>query len=208
LNAGTQYLFRISAYNGITPGLSRSQSATTTILPAVQSLATGTITNTQVPLTWTAPSSGTVSTYTVEYKLTSAGSYTVATSTLAGIATSYTVTGLNPGLNYTFQVTGYSGLAIGTPASATATTVNTGQVTGVIPSSPTANSIVLDWTAPTGTVTKYKVEYSASGGAYVVFGTQPTTTTTTAFCGYGYDHKYETRTTIVKNFLYFSVKLL
>jgi hypothetical protein len=82
--------------------------------------------NGQVNLAWQAPSpngSQAVSDYIIEYKLSSAGSYTVFADEV-NTTTSATVTGLNNGAAYNFRVkavnadgaSGYSNLATATPS--------------------------------------------------------------------------------------------
>ena len=102
LTAGTQYYFRVAAVNGATTGVYAAEvDAMTTAAPAAPTnLTPGTVTETSVALSWTAPS-GLVTGYEIEYADNSGfASLMTATST----STSYTVTGLTNGVLYFFRV--------------------------------------------------------------------------------------------------------
>lgn len=92
---------------------SAATSLTLVTLPAqVTSLAAGTTTAAAVPLTWAAAARAT--SYRVEYKLSSASTWTTA-ATITG--TSYTVTGLSETTSYDFRVTAINAAGSGTTSS-------------------------------------------------------------------------------------------
>jgi len=106
LVASTGYDFQVFAVNGAgsgTPSATITASTTMVAPGQVTGLAVGTATASDVPLSWTAPSSGgTVASYTVQYRSTGASTWNTASSSVAG--TSYTVTGLAASTGYDFQV--------------------------------------------------------------------------------------------------------
>lgn len=128
-SSSTSYDVRVSATNAA--GTSASWSATATASTTaglaapgqVTGLAAGAPTNSAVPLSWSAPSSGgAVATYKVEYRLTSAGgAFTLFSGSITGLSS--TVTGLAANTQYDFRTTGHNATNDGTPSSViTATT--------------------------------------------------------------------------------------
>lgn len=120
LASNTKYYFFVFAYNNTScingpkyrtasPLLNNS----TTCLAIPNSLASSNISSNGATLGWSAVSGA--SSYTLEWKLSSAATYT----TVAGItATTYNLTGLNYGLSYDFRVT-----AIGSSCNSVASSV-------------------------------------------------------------------------------------
>jgi hypothetical protein len=121
--------FDVQVAAGNSGGLSAFSATVngTTAIPSVAapgmptSLAVGTTTTTTAPLTWTAPSSGgAVSTYTVQYRVTSlGGAWTQVTGISVAAAT---ITGLVALTGYDFQV---AAVGAGGTSSFTATTAGT-----------------------------------------------------------------------------------
>ncbi len=163
LDGGSEYQFQLRAVNA---GGDGTVSSTATATPTVATLAaptslTATAGVEQVALSWTAPS-GTLTGYKLRYKKTSAptwGAWTAISSSAA--LTSHTVTGLDGGSEYQFQLRAVSAGGDGT-VSTTATATPT-VATPAAPTSLTATAgverVVLGWTAPAGTVTGYKLRY-------------------------------------------------
>lgn len=116
------YNFRISAINGVGTGTASSTVSATPTAPAAPGAPTGltpTPGNTQVGLSWTAPSSNgsAITDYIIEYKLNVSGSWTTfvdGTST----STSTTVTGLTNDALYNFRVSAVNGIGTGAASSA------------------------------------------------------------------------------------------
>ncbi len=140
----------------------------------VTALAAGAVAYNAVPLTWSAPATGGLpSTYTVQYRVHGGTNWTTASSAVAG--TGFTVSGLTAATDYDFQVTGTNQAGSGTASAVISATTAAapaapGQVTGLIASAPTAGSVTLAWTAPTGgSVSTYTVQYRITGGS--VFAT-------------------------------------
>jgi hypothetical protein len=148
-----------------------------TTAPSVPGNLVATPSSAQVALAWDVPSSdgGSVITdYIVQYKLSSAGSWTTfadGTST----ARTATVTGLTNGSNYDFRVAAVN--AIGTGSNDTITGVPVAAAPTVasavtFPSAsvnPTSHNIVLNWTAPASNggsaITNYLIEAKLSSGS-------------------------------------------
>jgi hypothetical protein len=183
LAAATSYDYQVIAFNGTQAGPSSAIVTKSTIAssPAqVTGLTLGTVTSTTQALSWTAPG-GTVTSYTLQYKLVSASTFT---SIPALATTSTVVTGLIPNSSYTYQVFALNGTNAG-PVS-TAVTGSTlalpapGQPTNVTLGTPTESTMPISWTASTGTVTSYSVLYSSvsNTGPWTTLGNVVSTSTT------------------------------
>ena len=125
-----------------------------------------------------------VSTYRVEYRQGSSGTWTTATSSATG--TNYRVTGLTCNTSYQFRVSGYGNGTTyradwGSASGAKAANTNAcalpkppapdGLTTGPI----TKSSIQVSWNEITG-ISKYKLEYrQASSGSWTTFSDAVTT---------------------------------
>ena len=125
-------------------------------------LAASAITTTSATLGWTAVSGATG--YSVQYKLSSASTWTTVTSA----TNSYALSGLTAGTAYQFQVSttcsatsssAYSAAASFTTASATCTAPS-----GLAASAITNTSATLGWTAVSG-ATGYSVQYKLSSAS-------------------------------------------
>jgi len=138
---------------------------------APTALATGTVTNTSVALSWSAPANtnnNPATSYLVEYKPTSGSVW----SSLTSFSTTATVTGLTGLTSYDFRVSSVNTIGTSSPSSVvTATTLGAvpAAPTGLSANSITATSVTLNWTAPTNTggspITSYRVEYKRSNVA-------------------------------------------
>jgi hypothetical protein len=154
-------------------------------LPAAPTNLSGSASNAQVALTWTAPSvlaQTPITDYFVQYKVSGAESWT-AFSDGTSTAASATVTGLTNGTAYVFRVAAVNGIGTGAYSSASAafTPITT-------PGTPTSLSategnatLSLSWTAPTtnggATITGYRVEYTPAGSSAQTVNTGTTATT-------------------------------
>jgi hypothetical protein len=87
-------------------------SGSDSVPAALTGLTAGAETSTTVALAWTAPPGA--ATITVNYRPHGTSSWTTATSSLSGAATSYTVTGLTAATAYDFQVFGADSTGSGT----------------------------------------------------------------------------------------------
>jgi fibronectin type 3 domain-containing protein len=118
LNDGTTYTYRGTRNTDHASSVSGTPAATT-ILPAASGLSASDVRTTEVDLSWVVNAdSGTQS---VEYKESSASSWTTFSSGLALTTSAETVTGLSPGTSYDFRV-GTTTTDAGTVYSGTYTT--------------------------------------------------------------------------------------
>ncbi len=128
------------------------QSQVVTAPNAVTGLTAGTPTSTSVPLSWTQPTVGTPTlTYTIQYKLHTAATYTTFGTTNNLNAT---VTGLSPSTQYDFQVFASNSAGTGPVSNtATATTAVTtalpGPPVGVAVGGATQTTLTPTWQNPT-----------------------------------------------------------
>ena len=172
LTNGTTYYFKVAAVNSVGTGTETSSvyavpSASATEPGVPQSLS-GTRGDTQVALSWSAPSSngGTAVTGYKVYQSTDDASFSeVATPS----GTSHTVTGLTNGTTYYFKVAAVNSVGTGTQTSSVSA------VPATTPAAPTSVSAtngneesVISWTAPTNTggaaITGYKIKCGATSG--------------------------------------------
>ena len=172
LSPGSNYSFQVSAFN------SAGFSLPTSIVNAVPiTNPNGPATLTALPdsvngggkivLNWTegASNGGSVVTgYKVEYKLSSGGSYTVATPSTATLT--YTLNGLNPGLSYDFQVSAINLAGLSAPRSVTATPLGQPDSVTSLNLTSGSSSLTINYSAPVNNggsvITSYLVEYKTS----------------------------------------------
>ena len=169
LTNGTAYTFKVRAVNTHGDGAeSDAATATPATTPAAPTGLSATDGNTQVTLSWTAPTStGGANIIGYKYSKDNGATYTATGAT----TTSHTVTGLTNGTGYTFKVRAVNRQGDGAESTAaTATPATTPAApTGLTatPDSQTARQIRLSWTAPTNTgganITRY--EYSKDNGS-------------------------------------------
>ena len=190
LTNGAAHIFQVAAVNGVGQGSysASSSSVTPYTTPGAPTGVSGTSGNTQVSLSWTAPSSNggsAITDYVVQYSI-NGGSWTTfndGTST----STSATVTGLTNGSAYTFQVAAINAAGTGIHSAS-----SLGVTPATTPGAPTnvtgtagASQVLLSWTAPASTggsaITDYIVQYKlTSSGTWSTFadGTSSNTTAT------------------------------
>jgi hypothetical protein len=120
----TSYDFVVSAANSAGIGIPSAIVSTTTsgsLSPPgqVTGLTTSNATTSGISLTWSTPGSGgTVSSYTIQYRVSGTTTWSTGVSGLT--STSFAVTGLLPATNYNFEVLAVNTAGIG-PASSVAT---------------------------------------------------------------------------------------
>jgi len=195
LVSGTNYTFRVWAFNAIGQSLlSNSASATPLGLPGAPTGMSAAAGNSQAQLGWTAPSNtggATISDYLIEYS-SDGGSVWSTFSHAASGATTATVTGLTNGTSYLFRVSAINSVGTGT-ASTTASATPT--VTTFVPAAPTGLSasagdtqVQLGWTVPFSdggaAISDYLIEFSSDGGSvWSTFSHAPSTTESATVTG-------------------------
>ncbi len=158
LSSGTNYFYRVRAYDASGTGLSSGTISLTTIAAAPTANAATAITTNSFSASWSSP------TGTTGFKLDVAtdnlfASYVSGYQDLdVGNATTYSVnTNLNPGINYFYRVRAYNGggtsLSSGTISLFTVPAAPTANAAGAISS----NSFTASWSASTG-ATGYRLD--------------------------------------------------
>ncbi len=171
---GTAYVFRVAAVNSDGTGnyAQTSSSVTPATTPGTSTSVAGTSGNTQVALTWTAPSSNGgafISDYVIEVSSNGGGTW-ISFTDGESAATSAVVTGLVNGTEYIFQVAAVNSAGAGMFSSS-----SLGITPLATPDPPTGLSAIasdggasLSWTAPTNNggsaITDYAYQYSTDGG--------------------------------------------
>ena len=193
-----------TASNTVTVTVTGSSVVVPTVTaPGVPTGLTATAGNTQVDLSWTAPSDTggrTITDYKIEYR-TSGGSWTVfndGTST----STSATVIGLTNGQAYQFRISATNNIGTGSASNVVSATP-TVTVQATAPSTPTnlsataGNGIVtLSWTAPDNggsAITRYNIEQSTDGTTWTASTPATSTGTTVTVTGLTNDQNYHFR---------------
>ncbi|KJE98231.1 tyrosine-protein kinase CSK [Capsaspora owczarzaki ATCC 30864] len=155
LDPGTWYNVRITVSNQITGTANVYQvftGRTGFVDPVIgTALAAGTITATQVPLSWTVTSSGQESTLSLAYTLFRNGSQVGTTAVYAGSLPntfSYTDSGLSPYTLYTYTVRVTNAVGNYTESTLTVTTVAAAPTVAFLTTAPysTQNSVTVGWT--------------------------------------------------------------
>ena len=208
LSVYVQYHFRITAINGIGNSPTTTTGALTRTLgitPAVPTslVATANTLATSMDLVWVASATGTPTpTYKVEYKLSSAGSWSVSEASQAGVTK--TVTGLTEYTDYDFRVSGVNAHATSSPI-----TVSTIKTNGVVPAQITGLTltnakpdVTMVWTADTAGIPSavtYTVEHSLSGtGSWTTVNTTTTQAMTDSAVTLDVAHYYRVKGTNVQ----------
>ncbi len=174
LLSATSYDFVASAVNGAgvgTPSAVVTTTTSTALSPPgqVTGLTTSNTTASGMSLAWSPPGSGgTVSSYTVQYRVSGTTSWSTGTSGLT--STSFAVTGLSSATSYDFIVSAANSAGVGTASAIVTATTSAalgppGQVTGLTTSNATTSGMSLVWSPPGsgGAVSSYTVQYRVSG---------------------------------------------
>jgi hypothetical protein len=197
LSSGTNYDLQITATNSVgssTTVLSSVSTAAATVAPSqVANLAAGASTTSTIAVTYTAATGTPPITYAGYTSPHGAGTWTLNAGTFS--ATGGTLTGLSAGTNYDLQITATN--SAGSSTTSLTTGVTTAAAAAIAPSQvgsltavmPTAFTIPVTYTAPSGTApiiyvgftsphgannwTQNTGSFNASGGVF--FGLSPST---------------------------------
>jgi titin len=194
LTNGTTYFFQVAAINSVGTGSfsAASSGVTPAGLPGAPTAVSGTAGNTQVALTWTAPSStggSAITGYQVQVGTSATGPFSNATGcTTTSTTTACTATGLTNGTTYFFQAAAINAVGTGSFSA-----VSSGVTPAGVPGAPTAISgtagntqVSLTWTAPSSNggsaITGYQVQVATSATGTYSNATGCSTTSTTTAC--------------------------
>ena len=188
LGKGTEYTFEVRAVNSVGGGTEASVTETTlTTVPSAPTSLTATADSngTEIDLAWVAPTDNGGSAITeYQYRFTTGASVGGTWTDTNSTTPSLTITALDKGTQYTFQVRTVT--SVGNSASNPSVTETTA---ATIPSAPSGLSVTtsdttatLEWDAPTdnggSTLTDYEIRYaegtSATSGAWTSAGVTDT----------------------------------
>ena len=159
LTGGTEYTFAVRAVNPTGPGEAATVTATPIPSPAAPTNLTATPRNGRVTLSWDDPGNDTITKY--QYNTDGGTTFTDVPGSDA-TTTSYTVTGLTNGSEYTFAVRAVNPTGPGSAATVTATPGPPPAPVG-LSAGPLSSAVRLTWDDPgISTITKY--QYSTDGG--------------------------------------------
>jgi hypothetical protein len=180
LTNGTSYVFRVAAVNAA--GTS-TWSATTApvvpdVLPAAPTIGKATAGDTQVTLTWTAPTANggsAPSGYQIQKSINGGTAWTTAVANTNSTAVSAVVTGLTNGTAIVFRVAAINGMGVGSNSGSSTSVTPTGPTAPLTPAAPTAvaggtgsKAITVSWVPPGNggsAITGYVLQYSSNAGA-------------------------------------------
>jgi hypothetical protein len=165
------------------------------LLPNAPTSLSATAGNTQIVLSWTAPTNTSISDYTVEYTPSGGSAATVDTGSMA---TSYTLTGLTNGTAYTVRVR-----AVSAAGNGNYSTAETGTPSVSVPGVPTSASlrnedcgdVIVEWQPPASDggspITGYRVIAATTyWGNCKPLGSAPSNSTN---CGHDVTYSAATR---------------
>lgn len=179
---GTTYFYAVKALNGSASAF--SNEATAQSIAAFAISATSAPTTSTIQVTWPATTGATV--YDVRYG-TATGSYT---TTVSGVTSPYTISGLSSGTNYFVVVRARNLIGAGSSAQTAEVSQITpiGAPTGLTAASSPA-SVLLNWTAVSG-ASSYKVYRGTISGTYSLVGSPATNTYTDGTAANGTTYFY------------------
>ena len=174
LTASTSYTYRVRAYNSAgNSGFSNTATATTpaAIPPAPANLTATAISNSQINLAWTDPST-TETGFKIE-RSTDGSSFTQI-ATVAADTTTFSNTGLTASTSFTYRVRAYN--SAGNSGFSNTATATTPAAIPPAPANLTATAISnsqinLAWTDLSTTETGFKIERSTDGVAFTQIAT-------------------------------------
>ena len=143
-------------------------SVTPAGVPGVPTGVSGTSGNSQVSLSWSAPSNDGGSPITGYVITPYIGGSPQSTRTFDSSLTSQIITGLNNGTSYTFRVAAKNAVGTGSQSSASSSVTPSSTPTAPTIGTATAGNgeATVSWTAPTGgsgTIVRYYVSYYVNG---------------------------------------------
>jgi titin len=190
LTQGTEYYYRVRAYNASGYSTySNEASATTLTVSAPSDLAVAAVSYAQVTLTWT-DNSGEEQGYRIERKTGAAGAYTQVGSVSANITT-YTNTGLTQGTEYYYRVRAYTGSNNSEYSNeVNTTTLALNAPSGLTSTATGATKIQLTWTDNSNDETGFQIERKTGSGNYAYVASVGASVTTYSNTGLTQNTEY------------------
>ena len=179
LDNGVLHTFEVRAVNVVGEGAPTTATSTPVTVPGAPASLMATAGDTQVTLSWTEPASDGGSAVTeYQYRYKTSGEFPdewtdVPDGSDTGAdrsdETSYTVTGLDNGVEHTFEVRAVNVVGEGAPATATSTPVTVPEAPASLMATAGDTQVSLDWTAPASDggsrATGYEYRVSVDGGS-------------------------------------------
>ena len=168
----TQYNYMIAGINGTGVGSNSTAAATTTygVPDAITDLSLG-ATSTTITLTWSAPTvyGYPITGYKIEYETPVGGGYATLVANTGTTDVTYLHSGLTAFTQYGYKVTAITSFgnsaASNQPSSYTVTNPPVLNVVNDCYHTCTTQ-LNLEWSAPTGTITGYKIEHNLNSAGY------------------------------------------
>jgi titin len=207
LTNGVSYTFTVTATNAYGSATSVASNAVTPTAPSLPTAPTGlaaTPHNSHVVLAWTSVSSNpAVTDYLIEYKLSSAGSWSTFADGVSATATA-DVTGLTNGSSYDFRVSAVNSIGTGSPSSTVTATPAPDVPTAPtgLSATPLSTQVQLAWTAVSFSpaVTDYIIEYKLSSAmSWSTFADGTSTAATAVVTGLTNGSSYDFRVSAVNS---------
>ncbi|MDR0645029.1 MAG: fibronectin type III domain-containing protein [Treponema sp.] len=178
LSAGTEYYYKVAAYNydyGVGAQSWDAYAATKVAAPSnVTATATG---SDSIRVSWDAVNGASVSGYQVYRSTSSSGTYEKAGDPSAS---PYTDTGLSPNTTYYYKVSASNDSGEGAQSSTYGSaTTNVAAPSGVTATAAGSTSITVSWDAVNGASRYYVYRSESSGGTYTQIGSYTTATSYT-----------------------------
>ncbi len=193
LTNGTVFGYRIRAVSLAGNGeVSDIRTVTPGALLAPRSVS-ATAGNGQVMLTWMAPATGTPTGYKYRYKKTAAGHYGAWSAKIgSGSTTSYTVSSLDNGAEYFFEVRAVSAGGDGMASAEVSATPNVSPAAPTVTASAGDGRVILSWSDPNdASITSWEVQQrTGSSGSYGSWTAIPSATTRHTVTGLTNGTKY------------------
>ena len=168
LNNGTDYTFEVRAVNPVGNGPASGDTATPNPVPAAPGSFNAAPDDRRVALSWDDPSDSSITKYQYRQSADDGTNWNPDWTDISGsgaTTTSHTVTPLDNGTDYTFEVRAVNPVGNGAVSGDTATPNPRPDAPGNFEAAPDDRRVALSWDDPSdSSITKYQYRQSANGG--------------------------------------------